>query len=349
MDSSQEPARLKAGSDVAVPTRKHAKKRVITTARKEQNKIAQRAYRRRKKELKKAQKQSVTSCPRRLEPRQDKTDVVCLSSSSSGSGCDMVTEKSHLITDSVCSPSRGIEVPLRSAPDIGNLPPVGLQLALNQLSPSASQDEVASVISASISTTLSEDTEVHPQGLINMVNMSLGLRGSLEENSTTVFRACLSNAIRIGIDLGELMYCERPCMSPFYRPMAERNGDLAALVAASSHDSIPPSLRPTVAQILIPHHASLDLIPLPRLRERAILMCAALPHTFSLWDMKLDIYTRNALVCQGRDTSGGHISQPWDMRSWQAAPWFVSKWNMVVDADEVKTSLAVPGIPGLWM
>lgn len=199
---------------------------------------------------------------------------------------------------------------------------------------------------------LSDDTDTYPPGLINMVNMTLGLRGSLEENSTTVFRACLTNAIRIGLDLNELMYCERPCMSPFYRPMAWRNEDQAALVAASSsssHDLLPPSLKPTLAQILIPHHASLDLIPLPRLRERAILMCAALPHMFSLWEMKLDIYTRNALVCQGRDASSGSVSQPWDMRSWQAAPWFVSKWNMVVDADEVKTSLAVPGIPGMWM
>ncbi|KAI8944615.1 hypothetical protein F4801DRAFT_585230 [Xylaria longipes] len=346
MDNSQVPEQLNADPDVGVPAQKQSKKRVITAARKEQNKLAQRAYRRRQKELKKVQKQSVTSVPRRLEPRTNGIEALGLPLSSR---LDTELADSRLIADPVCSPSRDIEVPPGSDLDVEDLLVAGPQLALKQSLPSASQDEVASVLSASISSTLSDNMDIYPPGLVNMVNSALGLSGSLEENSTTVFRACLSNAIRIGIDLSELIYCERPCMSPFYRPMAQRNGDAAALVATSSHDSLPPSLRPTLAQILIPHHASLDLIPLPRLRERAILMCTALPHIFSLWEMKLDIYTRNALVCHSRDTSSGSVSQPWDMCSWRAAPWFVSKWNMVVDADEVKTSLAVPGIPGLWM
>ncbi|KAI0547194.1 hypothetical protein F4679DRAFT_373748 [Xylaria curta] len=327
-----------------VPAQKQSKKRVVTAARKEQNKLAQRAYRRRQKELKKVQKQSVVSGSRRLEPRKDEIHISCTSNFSPSSGCDTRPEKSHLTADLLCSLLKGVESSPRPNPDV-----VSPQLVPNRLSHSASQDGVAIDLLASITTLLSDDTDTHPPGLINMVNMALGLRGSLEENSTTVFRACLSNAICIGLSLTELMYCERPCMSPFYRPMAQRNDDPAALVATSSYDSLPPSLRPTPAQILIPHHACLDLIPLPRLRERVILLCAALPHTFSLWDMKLDVYTRNALVCQGRDTSSGLVSEPWDMRSWQAAPWFVSKWKMAVDADEIKTSLAVPGIPGLWM
>ncbi|KAI0184901.1 hypothetical protein EV127DRAFT_221725 [Xylaria flabelliformis] len=342
MDSSQEPEHL------VVPAQKQSKKRVVTAARKEQNKLAQRAYRRRQKELKKVQKQSVISGSRRLEPRKDEIHISCTSSFSPSSECDTRPEKSHLVADLLCSLLRGVESSLRSNPDVEN-PTASPQLAPNQSSHPASRDGVAIDLLSSITTLLSDDTDTHPPGLINMVNMALGLRGSLEENSTTVFRACLSNAICIGLSLTELMYCERPCMSPFYQPMAQRNDDPAALVATSSYDSLPPSLRPTPAQILIPHHACLDLIPLPRLRERAILMCAALPHTFSLWGMKLDIYTRNALVCHGRDTSSGLVSEPWDMRSWQAAPWFVSKWKMAVDADEIKTSLAVPGIPGLWM
>ncbi|KAI1741192.1 hypothetical protein F4680DRAFT_70715 [Xylaria scruposa] len=332
-----------------VPVQKQSKKRVVTAARKEQNKLAQRAYRRRQKELKKVQKQSVISGSRRLEPRKDKIHISCISSFSPSSGCDTRPEKSHLAADLLYSLLRGVEFSLRSNSDVGDLPVVSPQLVPNQLSHSASEDRVAIDLLASITTLLSDDTDTLPPGLINMVNMALGLRGSLEENSTTVFRACLSNAICIGLSLTELMYCERPCMSPFYRPMAQRNDDPAALDAASSYDTLPASLRPTPAQILIPHHACLDLIPLPRLRERAILLCAALPHTFSLWDMKLDVYTRNALVCQGRDTSSGLVSEPWDLRSWQAAPWFVSKWKLAVDADEIKTSLAVPGIPGLWM
>ncbi|KAM6476782.1 hypothetical protein HDV62DRAFT_374511 [Trichoderma sp. SZMC 28011] len=41
--------------------------------------------------------------------------------------------------------------------------------------------------------------------------------------------------------------------------------------------AMPANLRPTLSQLLIPHHASLDLIPLPLLRERAIMLSAAMP------------------------------------------------------------------------
>lgn len=222
-----------------------------------------------------------------------------------------------------------------------------LQPVLNRLPTcSISQNEDNALSPAPIATALLSQTSVQPP---RPNDIALGLRGSLEDNSSAILRACLSNAACIGINITELMYCERPCMSPFYRPTVKMGEDPKTLITASSYDSLPDSLKPTMAQILIPHHASLDLIPLPRLRERAILMCAALPHIFSLWEMKLDIYTRNALVCRGRDTSSGSASQPWDMRRWQAAPWFLCKWKMVIDANDVNTNLVMPGIPGLWM
>ncbi|KAI0430378.1 hypothetical protein F5Y09DRAFT_331067 [Xylaria sp. FL1042] len=321
------------------------KKRVVTAARKEQNKLAQRAYRKRQREQKRIQTHSATQGLRRLEPRRDNLET--LSHSVSNSRPNATSENSYSIVNSSCSPiPQGTD---RTTPDPNGveLLAMSLQFDLDRSSPSSiSQSGVSTSSLATMATTLLNGTDIHPPGLIDMV---LGIRGSLEDNSTTVFRACLSNAIRIGIDLTELMYCERPCMSPFYRPTAQTNEDPTALVTVSSHDSLPASLRPTPAQILIPHHASLDLIPLPRLRDRAILMCAALPRTFSLWEMKLDIYTRNALVCQNRNSSSGSTLQPWDTCSWQAAPWFLSKWKAVVDTDEVKTSLSIPGIPGLWM
>jgi hypothetical protein len=84
-----------------------------------------------------------------------------------------------------------------------------------------------------------------------------------------------------------------------------------------------------MAQILIPHHASLDLIPLPLLRERAIMMTFAMPDIFDLRDLKLDIYTRHALICR-RDLENG-VCHPWDSRSWEAKPWFMKKWSMAVE------------------
>lgn len=227
-----------------------------------------------------------------------------------------------------------------------DIPTNSLQLASNQLSrTSAALSEPTAYSPLSTATTPPDEPSANLQRLIDV---ALGLRSGLEDNATVVLRACLSNAICLGIKVTELMHCEQPCMSPFYRPMAHMNEDPTALVAGASYNSLPASLRPTPAQILIPHHASLDLIPLPRLRERAILTCAAMPHVFCLWEMKLDIYTRNALVCRGRDVSDESTSWSWDMRRWQAAPWFASKWKLVIDADEVETDLSMPGIPGLW-
>ncbi|KAI0904124.1 hypothetical protein F4823DRAFT_233297 [Ustulina deusta] len=347
MDNGQELGRINADTGVVASGQKQARKRVITAARKEQNKLAQRAYRKRQKEQKKVQRQPATSGPRRLVPRQDHLETLYTPNPLSSSRCDTRVEDSHHIANPLYSlPTRGADR-TTSDLDVRDLSAIGLSFGLNQLSPpSMSQSEASTVSLATMAATLSDRAGVHPPGLINI---AVGMSGSLEDNSTTVFRACLSNAICIGIDLTELMYCERPCMSPFYRPRAQTNEDPTALVTASSYDSLPASLKPTLAQILIPHHASLDLIPLPRLRERAILLCAALPRTFSLWEMKLDIYTRNALICQDRNASSGSVSQPWDTHGWQAAPWFLSKWKMVVDTDEVKTSLSIPGIPGLWM
>ncbi|KAI1351469.1 hypothetical protein F5Y01DRAFT_282429 [Xylaria sp. FL0043] len=346
MGSDQGLEQNNAGACSVAPAQRQAKKRVVTAARKEQNKLAQRAYRKRQREQKRVQKQFATPGLRRLEPRRGSLQTLCEPAAVSCSGRSALTKNSYNIVNP-SSPSSTQDAS-QTTPDPNgiDLLAMDLQSELEQSSPSStSRSKVSASSLAKMAATLLDGPDVRPIGLINM---ALGIRGSLEDNSTTVFRACLSNAICIGIDLTELMYCERPCMSPFYRPTAQANEDQMAL-AAASHESLPDSLKPTPAQILIPHHASLDLIPLPRLRERAILMCAALPRTFSLWEMKLDIYTRNALVCQNRNSASGSVLQPWDMRSWQAAPWFLCKWKAVVDTDEVKTSLSIPGIPGLWM
>ncbi|KAJ2998558.1 hypothetical protein NUW58_g274 [Xylaria curta] len=347
MDNSREPEGIDANIGIMASTQKQPMKRVITAARKEQNRLAQRAYRKKQKEQKRLQTQPATSCLRRLEPRPDNAEALSVSSAPSGSRRGTRSRGSRQTVDQSRSYQMDTEALVISAPGVEDLPVVDSQIAPNQVAPSsASEGDIFDVLPALITTASFDERDVYPQALINI---ALGTSGSLEENSTTVFRACLSNAFCIGLDIAELMYCQRPCMSPFYRPTARMDEDPAMLLAVSSHESLPASLKPTLAQIFIPHHASLDLIPLPRLRDRAILMCAALPHTFSLWEMKLDIYTRNALVCHSRSTSDGSISQPWDRRSWRAAPWFINKWKMVIDTDEVKASLSMPGLPGLWM
>ncbi|KAK5637129.1 hypothetical protein RRF57_012841 [Xylaria bambusicola] len=324
MDNSRSLEQDNIDADAGVSLRKQTKKRVVTPARKEQNRFAQRAYRRRQKEQRRiVQERSTTSSSRPLAPRQDSIETSDVPDFLPIRVIDQVTFRSSVSDRSV----------------------TGRQPVSNQSPPSSiSQNEGNTVSLAPIAA--APPLREQPTSSLDMPS---GLRGDLEDNFTTVFRACLSNAACIGINIPDLMRCEKPCMSPFYRPLVHMNEDPTALIAASSHGSLPDSLKPTLAQILVPHHASLDLIPIPRLRERAILMCAALPHIFSLWEMKLDIYTRNALTCRVCDTSRGSESHPWDMRSWQAAPWFLSKWRMIIDSNDVVTDLSMPGIPGLWM
>lgn len=301
---------------------------------------------RRQKEHSRIHKQPVFTAPRRLEPLLDNVEATCFPSSLASSRRSMQLENRHSNNDTSGPPLEDAEPPRYPDLDVRDSTAISQQLSLRRLPSSLSQHEVAAVSSIPTSADSSAEIDPYPPELSSLI---VGISRSLEDRRTCIFRACLSNAIRIGIDVAELLNCERFCMSPFYRPMTQMNCDPAAFAAVSSYDSLPASLKPTPAQILIPHHASLDLVPLPRLRERAILTCAALPHIFSLWEMKLDIYTRNALECHSRDTSSGVTLQPWDRRSWQAAPWFISKWKVVVDTDEIGASLSLPGIPGLWM
>lgn len=190
---------------------------------------------------------------------------------------------------------------------------------------------------------------------------------ALEFTPTIIFSACLHNAIALGFDLGALASCDVDLMSPFYRP-ALPSDDPASLLSSSvlnlssaengcakTMTALPPDLRPTLNQVLIPHHASLDLIPFPLLRDRAIVLSVTMPQMFNMWELKLDIYSRGGLtVAKGSSgkngTSirrrqeqveerwaglGGSMAkvggcQPWDRRSWVAKPWFLKKWRVIM-------------------
>ncbi|KAF9889380.1 hypothetical protein FE257_007490 [Aspergillus nanangensis] len=66
----------------------------------------------------------------------------------------------------------------------------------------------------------------------------------------------------------------------------------------------------------------LDLLPLPALRRRAIMLAATAPTLLDPVELKKDIVMQGGIICQGE--------QPWDMRSWVAAPWFKSKWRLLL-------------------
>jgi hypothetical protein len=164
---------------------------------------------------------------------------------------------------------------------------------------------------------------------------------------TAFFGSCLANAASLGFDLNLVADCSAQSLSPFYQPNLSTILDRTALTQRGSalqssftNTSIPAHLRPTMAQILIPHHISLDLIPLPFLRERAIMLSAALPHIFNAWELKLDVYERGGLTTWRLGTGKGIRSKdsypPWDMKSWEAAPWFLNKWCTVMGKEYEK-------------
>lgn len=173
------------------------------------------------------------------------------------------------------------------------------------------------------------------------------LSNNLEFLPTTVFGACLHNALALGVNLDDLASCSPEGISPFYRPSTPAD-DPATLFSSAMLGltrKLPPSLLPTLTQILIPHHPSLDLLPLPHLRDQAIMLSAAMPQVFNTWELKLDIYQRGGLVMLkkrlGRDGKT-RSCRPWEMSSWVAQPWFLRKWSMVVVGEREQLSKDVP-------
>jgi hypothetical protein len=101
--------------------------------------------------------------------------------------------------------------------------------------------------------------------------------------------------------------------------------------------------------MLVPHHVCLDVIPIPILRDRAILLSVTKPDACDLFDLKVDIFHKGGLMVWGsagqRGDSGineswssesleGRDYVPWNGKCWEAAPWFLNKWAMAVDGDE---------------
>lgn len=164
------------------------------------------------------------------------------------------------------------------------------------------------------------------------------LANRLEFRDTIFLMAMLRNASALGFNIDDVGSCRYDTMSPLYSP-ATPASDPAGLLSywgrRQRNAALPPDLQPTLNQMLIPHHVSLDLIPFPALRDRIIVLSAAMPATFNMWELKLDIYTRGGLTVvrgKGSGASKGGF-QPWDRRSWVATPWFLRKWKLLVEED----------------
>ncbi|CAH0027712.1 unnamed protein product [Clonostachys rhizophaga] len=293
---------------------KPKKKRVITEARKEQNRIAQRAFRQRQKELGQRAKAEAKNQPgvkkhRELLPRGADT------------GKPITNHGSRLQVPSTPSD----EIPHEPLTSVG------------------SQDILALLPSPPDSTSplpRPSETDRQLEEAWHQLAMPDPRANTQEFLETTICSAILHNGLSLGFDLETIADCSIECMSPFYRPTTPQDDPVALLASAISHLAVEPPvyLRPTLAQVLIPHHASLDLIPLPNLRDRAIMLSAAMPTVFNIWELKVDIYERGGLGVSKGNGRGWRANQPWQRESWVAAPWFLRKWSMFLEDDKEQLS-----------
>ncbi|CZR51863.1 uncharacterized protein PAC_01740 [Phialocephala subalpina] len=145
---------------------------------------------------------------------------------------------------------------------------------------------------------------------------------------TSSLQAYLSNAMALKLPISGLK--NEAFQSPFYQPEAYASGNMAALEVA--WNELPKALRPTPAQITQPHHPWMDMIPFPTIRERALTLSSLDPPMIDIYDLKNDVFMNSGIFCWRVGGSGGS-GQPWDMRSWEAEPWFLQKWWILVGGE----------------
>jgi len=126
------------------------------------------------------------------------------------------------------------------------------------------------------------------------------------------------NARMIGLSLEQVI--KPNCLSPFTTSFSAPH---------STWDTLPSDLRPTHSQLHFPHHPFIDLIPFPWFRDRVISISMLDPMPFSRLELKVDILNGGLVCWKSRARASG---QPWDQRSWEAAPWFLEKWAWLVEA-----------------
>jgi Domain of unknown function (DUF3425) len=113
---------------------------------------------------------------------------------------------------------------------------------------------------------------------------------------------------------------------------------------------LPRSLRPTPAQLTLPHPVYLDCIIFPAFRSRAIILSARgeLDHPSLFVDLM-----HGGLVCWGNANAtsqngrGMRDGVAWSKRSWEAKCWFLKRWPVLVGTEDDDPD-AIRDEDGMW-
>ena len=145
--------------------------------------------------------------------------------------------------------------------------------------------------------------------------------------------ACIANASILGFSLSQ-ENCE-DLESPFFRGSTSESA--AKVACLNDFSALSPDLRPSATQLVHRHHPYIDVLPFPTLRER-IIKLAYVEEEPMIDEDELCQDLNNGLVCWGSVLDGKNSAMgsgaPWDVRSWEAQPWFLKKWWIVIGGAE---------------
>ena len=89
--------------------------------------------------------------------------------------------------------------------------------------------------------------------------------------------------------------------------------------------AIPPSIAPTLQQLVIPHKPYIDMLPWPSMRDRMLSSSQVINETEFIQDM-----ASNHFRVWG--------SCPWDPMGWEVGPYVASKWWFLMDEEVMRTT-----------
>lgn len=145
--------------------------------------------------------------------------------------------------------------------------------------------------------------------------------------------ACIANASTLGLSLTPET-CEE-LESPFFCGSISESA--AKVACLNDFSALSPDLRPSATQLVHRHHPYIDVLPFPTLRER-IIKLAYVEEEPMIDEDELCQDLNNGLVCWGSVLDGRNSAigsgVPWDVRSWEAQPWFLKKWWIVIGGAE---------------
>ncbi|KAK6357692.1 hypothetical protein TWF718_002000 [Orbilia javanica] len=154
-------------------------------------------------------------------------------------------------------------------------------------------------------------------------------RTHINLDEITTFKAVVINAKMIGLWNPMPEDFKDPYKSPFVQ--AYFMNDQSVEKVKEKFAGISEGLQPSALQCRTPHKAYIDVFPFPAFRERVIEEGSK--GLLNEIEFCADL-GKSALMCWGHG-QGKHGGEPWNPRSWEAQPWFMKKWESLID-DELR-------------